>query len=386
MVTISVIIPVYNVEKYLRKCLESVINQTFRDIEIICIDDGSSDNSLKILREYERLDTRIKIISQENKGVSAARNEGLRHATGDYIYFIDSDDYLVRNALERLYNIAIQHSTDLIIFKLINFEHDTRFVISKRYHEMSFLSDYKRTIFNHKDIKDYIFNLDVTPCTKFFKKELLDGICFYEGLIFEDNILFVDYIFKAKRIYYYDECLYNRRIRKDSITRSYGKNHMDIIPVTNIIFDKIKEFGCYDEFETQLFNFKMYNTYLRLSNISPEFQEEFFQKIKKDFLDKQREFRYIKTEKDNLIAVFSNILKSNTYREFEVRMENYDYSCALEDMGNSNQELISEINSLKKELNKVKSVNSEIMSSNSWKITAPFRAINRFLNNNNDRD
>ena len=132
--------------------------------------------------------------------------------------------------------------------------------------------------------------------------------------------------------------------------------------------------------------FKMYNIYLRLSNISPEFQEEFFQKIKKDFLDKQREFRYIKTEKDNLIVIFSNILKSNTYREFEVRMENYEYSCALEDMGNSNQELISEINSLKKELNKVKSVNSEIMSSNSWKITAPFRAINRFLNNNNDRD
>lgn len=379
MVAISVIIPVYNVEKYLRKCLDSVVKQTFKDIEIICVDDGSSDNSPKILREYERLDSRIKVFSQENIGVSAARNEGMRHATGDYIYFVDSDDYLVIDALERLYNIATEHSTDLIIFKLLNFENDTQFVISKRYHEMNFLSDFKKTIFNHKDIKDHIFNLDVTPCTKFFKRELLEGIGFYESLIFEDNIFYVDYIFKANRIYYYDEHLYNRRIRNDSITRSYGKNHMDIIKVTNIIFDKIKALGCYDQFKTQLFNFKMYNIYLRISNISPEYKEEFFHKIKEDFLDKKDEYSKIKTEKDNLKAIFLNILKSNTYNEFELRMENYEYARALDDMGNSNQELIKELNSLKKKYEEVKFVNSEIMSSNSWKITKPFREFSRLF-------
>ena len=106
MVAISVIIPVYNVEKYLGRCLDSVVNQTFTDIEIICINDGSSDNSLEILKRYAQRDRRIKIFTQENSGLSASRNVGMKYASGDYIYFIDSDDYLVKTAFEELYKIA----------------------------------------------------------------------------------------------------------------------------------------------------------------------------------------------------------------------------------------------------------------------------------------
>ena len=94
MVTLSVIVPVYNTEKYLRECLDSIINQTFRDIEIICVNDGSTDKSLEILKEYALKDNRIKVITQGNKGQSVARNIGLNNASGKYITFIDSDDYL----------------------------------------------------------------------------------------------------------------------------------------------------------------------------------------------------------------------------------------------------------------------------------------------------
>ena len=94
MPKISVIVPIFNVEKYLKECLESIINQTFKDIEIICINDGSTDNSLDILNQYAEKDNRIKVITQSNQGLSAARNTGIKYANGEYISFIDSDDYI----------------------------------------------------------------------------------------------------------------------------------------------------------------------------------------------------------------------------------------------------------------------------------------------------
>ena len=100
MINVSIVIPVYNVEKYLKQCLESVVNQTLDKIEVICINDGSTDNSLNILKEYEKKYNNIIIIDQENKGPGFARNIGMKRASGKYIYFLDSDDYIELNAME----------------------------------------------------------------------------------------------------------------------------------------------------------------------------------------------------------------------------------------------------------------------------------------------
>ena len=378
MVAISVIIPVYNVEKYLGRCLDSVVNQTFTDIEIICINDGSSDNSLEILKRYAQRDRRIKIFTQENSGLSASRNVGMKYASGDYIYFIDSDDYLVKTAFEELYKIATINNTDLIIFKLLNFENQTNHVISKRYHEMFFLKNINY-IFNYKDIKEHLFSVDVTTCTKFFKRELLDGLHFQEGLIFEDNLFYVDYIFEAKRIIFYDKYLYNRRIRPDSITRGNGKNHMDILEISNRIIDKTKKLGCYEEFKTQLFDFKMRHLYLRFTNIQSEYQQSFFNLIKNDFDRNKHEYMAIKDAEDKSKVIFGNMVMSESIKEFELRMEQFEYLLELRKMGERNQELVDEINSLKQDLNHSKHVNDLIMSSNSWKITSPFRALTRLF-------
>ena len=113
MVKVSVVIPVYNVEGYLEECLDSVINQTLEDIEIICINDGSTDNSLEILEEYAKKDNRIKILNQENQGISATRNNGLKICKGKYICFLDSDDYLELNALMETYDISEKYSLDI---------------------------------------------------------------------------------------------------------------------------------------------------------------------------------------------------------------------------------------------------------------------------------
>ena len=115
MPQVSVIIPVHNVENYLRECLDSVVNQTLTDIEIICINDGSTDNSLCILEEYERVDKRIKVISQQNQGQSVARNVGLTLVKSDYVVFIDPDDYFNVNALEVMYKKIIKTNDDLVI-------------------------------------------------------------------------------------------------------------------------------------------------------------------------------------------------------------------------------------------------------------------------------
>ena len=115
-IKVSVIIPVYNVEKYLRECLESVINQTLKDIEIICINDGSTDKSYEILKEYAKLDHRIRILNQSNMGQSAARNRGLEIAKGKYVYFMDSDDWLEKDALKCLTDISESKNLQILYF------------------------------------------------------------------------------------------------------------------------------------------------------------------------------------------------------------------------------------------------------------------------------
>lgn len=120
MKKISAIIPVYNSEKYLDRCLESLINQTLKDIEIILINDGSKDNSLLICKKYAKCDKRIILINKENEGVSIARNKGLEIATGEYITYLDSDDYLELNAFEEMYNIAINTNADIVLFNHYN--------------------------------------------------------------------------------------------------------------------------------------------------------------------------------------------------------------------------------------------------------------------------
>ena len=124
---ISVIIPVYNVEQYLRECLDSCIHQTLEDIEIVCVDDCSLDNSDKILKDYAAKDNRIKIIKHEtNKGPGAARNTGVTFATGEYIWFVDSDDWIAKEACQLLYNTAKKNDIDVLLFQLNTFYNEDR--------------------------------------------------------------------------------------------------------------------------------------------------------------------------------------------------------------------------------------------------------------------
>lgn len=168
MKKISLVIPVYNVEKYLPQCLDSVINQTWKNLEIICVNDGSPDNSAAILEQYAAQDPRFKIIDRPNGGLSAARNTGLEHATGDYIFFLDSDDYINPECLKELAdNIGDEN---LIYSQIRNFSTKKSKIISRNFDSPRAFS---RTCF-------------VWGCL--YKKEILKGLRFPEGMYYEDKL------------------------------------------------------------------------------------------------------------------------------------------------------------------------------------------------------
>ena len=201
MVEISVIIPVYNVENYLKECLDHIINQTFRDIEIICINDGSTDSSPDILKDYASKDKRIRIISQENIGLAATRNKGIELAMGDYIYFMDGDDYLDLSALDKLYALSKKHDPDFIMFKLRNFNDKTKENIDDDYYNMPHLKKkVGGNLFNYNDVEDIALKLAVNAPGNFYKRQFISDLRFPEGLLFEDNVFFTHALFEAQKI------------------------------------------------------------------------------------------------------------------------------------------------------------------------------------------
>jgi glycosyltransferase involved in cell wall biosynthesis len=216
---ISLIIPIYNVEAYLQECLDSCISQTFKDIEIICINDCSSDNSLNILQEFANNDKRIKIINHEvNKGLGAARNTGIEASTGQYCWFIDSDDYILLNSCEILHDVANQFKTDIIRFNRIDYDYNN---ITK---ERKILIQTPYTwpineIFTKKDYNN-LERPEVSACMYITSLKLIKKMKFREGVVHEDNDFTPILFSKAESIYNVNYSFYCVRQRLGSIQRN----------------------------------------------------------------------------------------------------------------------------------------------------------------------
>lgn len=219
MCKVSIIVPVYNVEAYLEECMNSLVHQTLREIEIICINDGSTDESVKILEQYKEKDKRIRIIHQPNKGLSAARNKGLEYAKGEYVYFCDSDDYLRCDAMEICYHNARKRNIDVLRFGVCVFVHE-------KIEEVDYIECFLTPrVVSGVEMFDFLEqHKSKTPGTPFFfiKRNYLENyhIRFIEGIIHEDHSFFIELLMHAERTYHIDEPLYCRRVRKGSITQT----------------------------------------------------------------------------------------------------------------------------------------------------------------------
>ena len=290
MPKVSIIVPVYNVEKYLRECLDSILSQTLSDIEIICVNDGSEDSSRIILDEYAKKDKRIKIIDKENRGLSSARNIGLKAAKGEFISFIDSDDWVSPYFIEKLYNNMVLLNTDITICAVCLYDEMIKnFEAPKPYFSLDvFDKTFDDKVFSYEDVKPFLMDVCVMAWNKLYRKSFLDRVNaeFPEGLIFEDGPFFFSIFFKTKRVSLIRDFLYNYRInRNGSIVQKGGRQFMDIIDVVELMYNSIKDLPVFNEIKNEFYIRKADDIVYRYELI------DFWQKRK--FSKKLREKKFL---------------------------------------------------------------------------------------------
>ena len=255
---ISIIIPIYNVEPYLSRCLDSVLSQTMKEIEVLLIDDGSTDKSGKICDSYALFDERVVVVHQKNCGTSCARNVGLKLSSCKYIMFVDPDDYVEKDFCEVPYNIAIKNNADIVMFN--NWIIDINGVWHQRIKpEIEDGLVDKRTAI--KLLTKYV---NVVPWNKLYVRELFDTVTFPEGRLFEDNATTYKLVLKSDKIYYTHLDLYIYCVRENSISRKL--NHTDFIEMYSMMYDDLKDAGykCYVRTDIFLLSLR-YLTYFGLT-------------------------------------------------------------------------------------------------------------------------
>lgn len=410
MVEVTVVIPVYNVENYLEECLDSIVNQTFTDLEIICVNDGSKDNSLEILNEYAKKDDRIIVIDQENGGHAVATNVGIENATGKYLFLMDSDDILKLDAIELTYNVAEEKNVDFVLFQAINYDNEKDEFYEAENYSMNKVADYVGdNLFSFDDLGVLCFDIAVTPWTKLYNRQFIEDshIKFAEGLIFEDNIFFWEVLIQAKKIYFLREHLFYRRWYESSSTMAGDLRFTDSIAINTMIIDVFEKYGKLTEpYTRRLYNRKVSLTYMRFTQIKSEFKEVYFDEMQKNFKYWVKDNEFYEYLQSIMIPrnkfLLESILKAKTAKELNLLVEIYDLESEkkqinkeIADIPNADnsfniEELINEKKRIQKENKKLsdrndelfgiienlENINKEHLNSKSWKITKPLRTLN----------
>lgn len=244
---VSVIVPVYNVEKYIGKCIESIIKQTFHNFEVIIIDDESPDNSIDIVKKMTKKDDRFKIISQKNRGLGGARNTGIDNAKGEYLFFLDSDDYIEEDTLEMLVNYMKSKDVDIVVFDYCKVKEDGEVISSPKFGE---------GVLSRDDAYRKILSLKTSPqaWNKLYKKKLFieNNIYYPEKFLHEDIPVTHKLFWKSENIGYIGKSFYYWVERGDSITQKITYKHIN--DVTKTLLAK-KEFlhthNIFDKFEME---------------------------------------------------------------------------------------------------------------------------------------
>ncbi len=320
MTKISIIVPVYNVEQYIDKCLESLVNQTFRDIEIIIVDDGSPDNSSAIYNRYAERDQRIKVVKKENAGVSEARNTGMEVATGEFFMFVDSDDWLPLDSCEILYSQYEKTQADMILadtYLVINGKIQKNDVFSEAFTttDLNFLKAYQKTCigycYNPKPaIKWNIPGLG-SPWNKLFKASIIreNNLKFdqYVKGIYDDNLFTLYYLSNIKSLSYVKRPVYYFRLVDGSLTQGYKANTLDI---NERIFTRINDF-------------------MESTNDKKYFMEAFYVYVIRRFSKSMNVYFFANNNTKTKKEVFSELKKVMNSEPYKTAVKNVDSSRLL---------------------------------------------------------
>ena len=268
---ISIIVPVYNVEQYLKRCIDSIINQTYRNLEIILVDDGATDNSGKLCDELAKLDNRIKVYHKKNGGLSDARNYGVERAIGDYIGFVDSDDYIDAEMYEKLYEAIKKEDVDVA-------ECNFRFIYSNRI--ANYTEDNYYLILNRDEYTKEYVNMNRVfgaAWTKLIRSSLAKEIKFPKGKLFEDGFYSLELMKKARSFVIFDSPYYNYVMRENSITNSkFNEKNLDLIEIADDIYDYVV--STYPYLKKEADRRKMYSYFNTLDAIivSPDYNNKLY--------------------------------------------------------------------------------------------------------------
>ena len=312
-VKVSVIIPIYNPGESIINSLNSVISQNLKEMEIICINDGSTDNSQNFLEEYAKRDSRLKIIKQENLGAGLARNKGIETAKGEYILFLDSDDWIEENTCELLYYSAKKYDSDLVLFDSLI--HNDESIV-----ELEFLNeDFEEKTFNYTQIKNKIFDSYLGVIwNKFYKTKFLkeNDIKFPNHKIFNDVEFHIKTMLLAEKITYSNNIFYHYNntshfsLQKEHVGSEHSLIFCDVIM-------GVKEFlnsaQLMDNLKNNFINYSISEFKIKLYHIEENYKSKYFLKIKE--IIKSIEFNENDLDDENLIF-YKNLINSNTYEEF----------------------------------------------------------------------
>jgi len=264
MKKVSIIVPIYNEEKNLKKCIDSLINQTYKNLEIILLNDGSTDKSKEIIDSYK--DKRIIAIHKKNTGISDTRNIGIDKSTGAYIMFVDSDDYIELNCIEKLMKIIDEEESDIVMF---NYYLET----SNKKIEIRLPKIEAHTL---KEDENLLAKIHLGPCTKIFKKELIKNNYFPLHLKYEDVPVVVEALINAKKISFINDFLYHYAIKKSGETITRDERVFDIITICAMVEKKIAQL---DYVNKTNFFVKVLSYYLKNSRYIPNIN------LRNEFID-----------------------------------------------------------------------------------------------------
>lgn len=317
---ISVILCVYNEERFINKAIESILNQSLNDFELIVVNDGSTDSTLDIINSYN--DNRIRLINQKNIGLGASRNKAMKLARGEYVAFLDGDDWFRSDALEIAYSEAKSQNTDITIFQIKYFDDETgEFSDNDWFNLNSFDESFDNRTFNPDECSSFLFDLSVNACQKIYRNEFLSqsGAEFVEGIFFEDMPFFFEIFLKAKRISIIRKHLYYHRKHSKSITDVIDCDYLDTVPAGQELMRRFINNGFYEDYKFDLLAYKINGPRFALSQIVDKCKEPLFDLIHEDYLQIKDSIYY-----DDFLnelgpvkrKFFLDVIKSQSYGEF----------------------------------------------------------------------
>ena len=306
MSKISIIVPVYNVEKYLRKCLNSLVNQTLQEIEIVVINDGSEDDSQKIIEEFQdKFPLKIKAFKKENGGLSDARNFGLEQANGEFIGFVDSDDWVSETMFEEMYDLAQKHAAEMVICNLQKV--DELGNVTQKLTQIPNLPE-KIDLEEHFSL---FSDISYFACNKIFKKDLFQNKRFKKGIHFEDIQLIPQLVLECKTIAQTQKYHYQYLERSDSITKTHTEKGLDILQAVDevqVAFKNSKYAHKTSEWKNfqileGVYTFLAYLAFVKDDEVYEKMSNELKNFIAKNNISTAQIFSYKRFEKNYLLSL-----------------------------------------------------------------------------------